>query len=38
MPMTMKEKRIYTSADKSGVASWMKFPTLFTAVNCSLPE
>jgi hypothetical protein len=36
--MTVKLKRIYSSADKSGGANRMNFPTLFTAMNSSLPE
>jgi len=38
MLMNMKEKRIYSSADKSGGANLLNFPTLFTAMNSSLPE
>jgi hypothetical protein len=38
MLMTMKEKRIYSSADKSGDAKRLNFPTLFTAMNSGFPE
>lgn len=33
MLMTMKEKRIYSSVNKSGDTKRMNFPTLFTAMN-----